>query len=107
MFKKKKIEQPVELAEIPKAFKDKYGKSEEEEIVQAVEGEEDSEAEEEIKSIQNKINQLKKKQVAPKEEIEAEWELIQVPARTVAKNKKTGQLIEITQENFMELLNGS
>lgn len=107
MFKKKKIEQPVELAEIPKAFKDKYGKSEEEEIVQAVEGKEDSELEDEIKTIQNKINQLKEKREAPKEEIVPEWELVQVPARTVAKNKKTGQLIEITQENFMELLNGN
>ena len=108
--KKEKVEVPKEPMKVPQAFKNRYNEEEQEEIAQAVEGQEDFEestqTEEQIHSIQKKIDQLKSKPIQRQTQVqESEWEITQVPARTVIRNKQTGEEIE-SWEDILRLLNG-
>lgn len=114
MFKSKKGKlEPTskEPVIVPKAFKERYNSEEEqEEIVEAVNGEEESEEqtemEEEISSIQRNIDKLKSMPLQRQTKvIDNNWEIARVPARTVIRNKETGEELE-SWEDILRILNG-
>lgn len=99
---KKEVELNSQPNELPKAFKDRF-ENIEEDIKEVEEAVNEESLDEQIEDIQERIDKIQ-----PSKRIKENlWELVEIPARTVARNKLTGKMIELTQENFINILNGN
>lgn len=100
---KKKEIVPQVKAEMPKSFKEKYGGEDmEKEIIEAID-QDDEEVEEEEESLDEKEARLKK-EIAMLKAKKEEWEMVEIPAVVVFRNKKDGRVLK-TNEDLLEALN--